>query len=113
MYRRRISETPDSYGSQSLADSGKLVHAYEVLADLLSSAGVNLTDDERTKALSLSNSVNRRIRTLDSFEVSLQKADYALSGDDLRSAMHHAGAVLSSGTSRRGSSALRRRSRSR
>jgi len=84
--------------AQSLADSGKLVHAYELLSDLLASAGVDLTDEERTRAMSLSASVNRRIRSLDSYEVSLQKADLALGSDDLRAATHHASAVATSGT---------------
>lgn len=84
--------------AQSLVEAGKLVHAYEALSGLLASAGVDLTDDERSRALALSSSINRRIRALDSYEVSLQKADFALSTDDLRAAEHHANAVANSGT---------------
>lgn len=84
--------------ARSLADEGKLIHAYETLSDLLAGAGVDLTDDERTQALQLSADLNRRIMSLDSYEVSLQKADYALGAEDLRAAAHHAGAVASSGT---------------
>ena len=84
--------------AESLADEGKLVHAYETLSDLLAGSGVDLTDEERSRALELSTSINRRIAGLDSYEVSLQKAEYALAGDDLKAAGHHARAVAGSGT---------------
>ncbi len=84
--------------AQALADQGKLVHAYEVLSDLLTASGIDLTDQERARAMSLSVSINHRIQQLDSYEVSLQRADYCLSRDDLRTAIHHARAVASSST---------------
>ncbi len=84
--------------AEQLAESGKLVHAYETLGDLLAGSGADLTDDERTRAIALSGSLNRRIASLDSYEVSLQKAGYALATDDLKAAGHHARAVATSGT---------------
>ena len=84
--------------AQQLAEAGKLVHAYETLGDLLAGSGADLTDDERTRAVALSGSLNRRIAALDSYEVSLQKADYSLATDDLKAAGHHARAVATSGT---------------
>ncbi len=81
-----------------LADDGKLVHAYETLSDLLAASGVDLPDAERTRAIELSTTLNRRIANLDSYEVSLQKAEYSLGLDDLKAAEHHARAIASSGT---------------
>ena len=81
-----------------LADDGKLVHAYETLSSLLTASGADLTDTERAKAMELSTSINRRIAGLDAYEVSLQRAEFAMSGDDLKAAAHHAGAVARSGT---------------
>jgi type II secretory pathway component GspD/PulD (secretin) len=82
----------------ALADEGRLVHAYETLGTLLAGSGVRLTDEERAEAMGLSSSINRRIAQLDSAEVSLQRAEYALGSDDLRTAAHHAGAVSRSPT---------------
>ncbi|MCC7390113.1 MAG: hypothetical protein IT431_15240 [Phycisphaerales bacterium] len=84
--------------AQKLADEGKLVHAYEMLRDLLGGGGATMTDEERAEAMTLTSSVNRRISVLDSYEVSLQKAEYALATDDLKAAAHHARAVATSGT---------------
>ena len=84
--------------AQTLADEGKLVHAYEMLRDLLGGGGATMTDDERASAMTLTSAVNRRISVLDSYEVSLQKAEYALATDDLKTAAHHARAVATSGT---------------
>ncbi len=81
-----------------LADDGKLVHAYETLSTLLGRSGANLTDTERAEALELTTSINRRIAGLDAYEVSLQRAEFALSSDDLKAAAHHAAAVARSGT---------------
>jgi hypothetical protein len=84
--------------AQQLADDGKLVRAYETLGDLLAGSGVRLTDEERARAMALSESVGRGIARLDSYEVSLQKAEFALETDDLKAAGHHARAVATSGT---------------
>ncbi len=81
-----------------LADDGRLVHAYETLSSLLGRSGASLTDTERAEALELTTSINRRIAGLDAYEVSLQRAEFALSGDDLKAAAHHAAAVARSGT---------------
>ena len=62
--------------AQDLAQNGKLVHAYEVLSDLLTTSGIELTDQERTKAMNLSVSSNKQIQAHDSYDVSLQRADY-------------------------------------
>ena len=50
--------------AQQLAENGKLVHAYEVLSDLLTTSGIELTDQERTQAMNLSVSINQKIQAL-------------------------------------------------
>lgn len=79
----------------------KLVRARALLDELVAGSGlVSLSDGESRRVFELMGDVERRMRRADPMELSLQRAELALVGDDLVSAERHASAV-------RGSSSLK------
>lgn len=86
--------------AKKLVSEGKLVAAKDLLVRLTTAgSGTTLTDAERTTAVESLTSINRKLKSLNPFETSLQTADLALSQDDLRNAERQAQAVLTSGQS--------------
>jgi type II secretory pathway component GspD/PulD (secretin) len=79
----------------------KLVRARALLDELVAGSGLlSLSDGESRRVFELMGEVERRMRRADPMELSLQRAELALVGDDLVSAERHATAV-------RGSAALK------
>jgi general secretion pathway protein D len=86
--------------AKKLVAEGKLVAAKDLLVRLTASgSGVSLTDSERAAAFENLNSINRKLKSLNPFETSLQSAELALTQDDLRNAERQAQAVLGSAQS--------------
>jgi len=85
--------------AKKLASEGKLVAAKDLLVRLTTNSNVTLTEAERASAVENLNSLTRKLKSLNPFELSLQSAELALSQDDLRNAERQAGAVLSSAQS--------------
>ncbi|MBZ0171920.1 MAG: hypothetical protein K8E66_06035, partial [Phycisphaerales bacterium] len=74
----------------------KLVRARALIDELIAGpAAVGLSDAENRRVFQLLGDAERRIRRADPLEISLQRAELALVGDDLTSSESHAGAVLS------------------
>lgn len=83
--------------AKKLAAEGKLIAAKDQLVRLTASGGAaTLTEAERASAIESLNSINRKLKSLNPYEVSLQSADLALAQDDLRNAERQALAVKGS-----------------
>ena len=76
----------------TLLDQGKFVHARALLIEA-SSETVDLTDAQRSRVFGLLKTAKLRLDRADPLDVSLQRADLALSQGDLRLAQRHARAV--------------------
>jgi type II secretory pathway component GspD/PulD (secretin) len=84
--------------ADQLAKDGKLVAAKKSLLSLTTgpggdNGGVALSDAQRDHVYQLLTSINRRLRSVNPLEVSLQTAELAMSEDDLLNAERHAKAV--------------------
>ncbi len=81
--------------------SDKLVRARALLDEVVAGSGaVGLSDTESRRVFELLGDVERRIRRADPLDISLQRAELALVGDDLTAAERHASAVASAGGAR-------------
>lgn len=82
----------------TLINEGKLVRAKAMLDALHNSSAAATLGDEAGKRLwTLRSGVDRQISTADRYEMSLQRAELALSQDNLIDAERHASAVVRSG----------------
>ncbi|MBC7833939.1 MAG: hypothetical protein H7Y88_02425 [Phycisphaerales bacterium] len=85
-----------------LCRDGKLVHARAIVGRLMSAeVAQTLSAEARTELVTLSRTIDQRLREADPIEVSLQKADLASQTGDLRSAYRHAQAVLNKAGAKR------------
>jgi type II secretory pathway component GspD/PulD (secretin) len=89
--------------AESLAIDGRLVEARQLLIRALQTGGKDWTD--RDKALAALTALDRRIQLANPFDISLQKAELALTEDDLRLSERHARAVLAQSGANEGAKA--------
>ncbi|MCC6678484.1 MAG: hypothetical protein IT436_15220 [Phycisphaerales bacterium] len=83
--------------ASELLSAGKVIQARALLVELTArDAAQALSDTDRARAFGLLANADRRMKTMTPAEISLQKADMAMSSDDLRTAERHARAVLGS-----------------
>ncbi|MCC5821725.1 MAG: hypothetical protein LAT64_00385 [Phycisphaerales bacterium] len=94
-YERSIRPDRVLDHAASLIAEGKLMRAKAMLDALQSSPAAAALGDEAAKRLwNLRSGVERRIATADRYEMSLQRAELALSQDNLVEAERHAAAVV-------------------
>jgi len=85
--------------AERLLAEGQLIRARQSLESLMPMLRANqLGEPERERALNLLATVDRKIRTADRADMSLQKAEVALEAGDVRTAERHASAVSRSST---------------
>lgn len=83
--------------ASALLVEDKLVRARALLDELVAGGGaVGLSDAESRRVFELMGETERRLRRADPLEISLQRAELSLVGDDLAGAERHAAAVRGS-----------------
>jgi type II secretory pathway component GspD/PulD (secretin)/tetratricopeptide (TPR) repeat protein len=101
---RAASDAPSNIGSAAatldraaeLMAEGRFVQAKGLVTALTRDGGLSLSDTERTRALSILNNANRRIKSLSPVELSLQTAVDSIDRGELRAAERQLSAVMSS-----------------
>lgn len=82
--------------AEQLADSGRLIEARSILMKA-ARPDSSLASADRDKAVEMLDRLERRIKQTDVVEISLQKAELAVTEGDLRLAERHASAVVGRG----------------